>query len=102
MKSLHVSCPSICVSRVSDVQQGIIPSNSNFNRQFLDLLKRIFVYDPVDRITAKEALQHPWFKEIANPDDGTEALKIRGMRDAEKAARDARERGRRPTDYQKQ
>lgn len=41
------------------------------------------MYDPADRITAKEALQHPWFKEIATPDDGTEAIKIRKIREAE-------------------
>ena len=54
-----------------------MPSNTAFSRQFLDLLKKIFVYDPAHRITAKQALQHPWFREIAHPDDGTEAAKIR-------------------------
>ncbi|KAF2715605.1 kinase-like protein [Pleomassaria siparia CBS 279.74] len=53
-----------------------IPPHTAFNRQFLDLLKKIFVYDPKRRITAKEALQHPWFKESLM-DDGTEAHKIR-------------------------
>ncbi len=62
------------------VDQDIIPGNSNFSRQFLDLLKKIFVYDPAKRITAKQALQHPWFNELANPDDGTEAAKIRTER----------------------
>ncbi|KAJ9297201.1 hypothetical protein DTO271G3_4494 [Paecilomyces variotii] len=52
-----------------------IPSNTPFNRQFLDLLQRIFVYDPKNRITAKQALKHPWFKESII-DDGTEALRI--------------------------
>ncbi|KAJ9219297.1 kinase-like domain-containing protein [Paecilomyces variotii] len=52
-----------------------IPSNTPFNRQFLDLLQRIFVYDPKNRITAKQALKHPWFKETII-DDGTEALRI--------------------------
>lgn len=55
----------------------IIPDNNKFCRNFLDLLRKIFVYDPSERITAKEALQHPWFKEAATPDDGTEATKIR-------------------------
>ena len=50
-----------------------------FNRSFLDLLKRIFVYDPKKRITAKQALAHPWFKETLQ-DDGTEAYKIRMSR----------------------
>lgn len=54
----------------------IIPPINNFNRLFLDLLRKIFVYDPKKRITAREALQHPWFDEIVE-DDGTEATKIR-------------------------
>ncbi|KAI9672257.1 MAG: dual specificity protein kinase kns1 [Alyxoria varia] len=53
-----------------------IPPNGNFNKQFLDLLAKIFVYDPKKRITAKQALNHPWFKETLQ-DDGTEAIKIR-------------------------
>ncbi|OAA58628.1 protein kinase [Niveomyces insectorum RCEF 264] len=65
----------------------IIPSSNGFLRQFLDLLRRIFVYDPTQRITAKEALQHPWFREVAVQDDGTEAAKIRHER-----ARASRER----------
>ncbi|RAH73264.1 putative protein kinase (Lkh1) [Aspergillus aculeatinus CBS 121060] len=52
-----------------------IPSNTKFHRLFLDLLQKIFVYDPKNRITAKEALKHPWFKESL-VDDGTEALRI--------------------------
>lgn len=38
------------------------------------------MYDPEDRITAKKALQHDWFKEAATPDDGTEAAKIKAQR----------------------
>lgn len=48
-------------------------------KNFLDLLEKIFVYDPAARITAKEALQHPWFKELAR-DDGTEAALIQEKR----------------------
>jgi dual-specificity kinase len=59
------------------MNQDIIPSNNQFFKQFLDLLRKIFVYDPAQRITAKQALNHPWFKEVAQPDDGTEAAKIR-------------------------
>lgn len=55
----------------------IIPNNTPFLKNFRDLLKKIFVYDPAHRITAKQALQHPWFKETAHPDDGTEAAKIK-------------------------
>ncbi|KAI1822709.1 kinase-like domain-containing protein [Xylaria intraflava] len=61
------------MKRLSD----IIPATSPFLRLFLDLLQKIFVYDPAKRITARQALAHPWFREPAIPDDGTEALKIR-------------------------
>ncbi|PCH01414.1 Hypothetical protein PENO1_043370 [Penicillium occitanis (nom. inval.)] len=54
-----------------------IPQNHAFNKQFLDLLQKIFVYDPKQRLTAKQALKHPWFKETI-VDDGTEALKYSG------------------------
>jgi len=56
-----------------------IPANTPFNKQLLDLLRKIFVYDPKNRITAKEALKHPWFKETL-VDDGTEAIRIREER----------------------
>ncbi|CAG8108468.1 unnamed protein product [Penicillium salamii] len=55
--------------------QEFIPTNTPFSRAFLDLLQKIFVYDPKNRITAKAALQHPWFKESL-VDDGTEAYRI--------------------------
>ncbi|KAK3302571.1 kinase-like domain-containing protein [Chaetomium strumarium] len=55
----------------------IVPSTNKFLEQFLDLLQKIFVYDPAQRITAKQALQHPWFREVAPQDDGTEAARIR-------------------------
>ncbi|KAI0128755.1 kinase-like domain-containing protein [Xylariales sp. AK1849] len=61
------------MKRLSD----IIPASTNFLKQFLDLLEKIFVYDPSKRITARQALDHPWFRETAVPDDGTEAAKIR-------------------------
>ncbi|KAK5145051.1 hypothetical protein LTR04_001406 [Oleoguttula sp. CCFEE 6159] len=79
MKSLNVSNPLADVfpaSILTNMFQETIPPYTDFNRQFLDLLRRIFVYDPKKRITAKQALQHPWFKEVLQ-DDGTEATKIR-------------------------
>ncbi|KAI5795761.1 kinase-like domain-containing protein [Geopyxis carbonaria] len=60
----------------------IIPSNSSFNKQFLDLLKKIFVYDPNKRITAKDALKHPWFREVLQ-DEGTEAARCAAERIAD-------------------
>lgn len=62
------------------VTQDIIPATNTFNKQFLDLLRKIFVYDPRARITAKNALKHPWFRETLI-DDGTEAARIRRERE---------------------
>ncbi|KAF6818364.1 protein kinase [Colletotrichum musicola] len=61
----------------SNIQQDFIPLNTTYYENFLDLLRKIFVYDPQHRITAKQALEHPWFKQEDTPDDGTEAEKIR-------------------------
>lgn len=79
-------------------QKEIIPSNGpsgDFYHLFIDLLRKIFVYDPVKRITAKQALQHPWFKLVCPEDDGTEAVKFRQdsmkREAAERRAREYRE-----------
>ncbi|MCJ1352928.1 MAG: dual specificity protein kinase kns1 [Icmadophila ericetorum] len=61
----------------------IVQPITAFNKQFLDLLRKIFQNDPAKRITAKEALKHPWFKETL-VDDGTEAARIRRERDEAK------------------
>ena len=66
--------------------QEIIPGHTPFNKLFMDLLRRIFVYDPTRRISAKEALQHPWFREHFE-DDGPEATKIRIAREKHEALR---------------
>ncbi|KAI7464893.1 dual specificity tyrosine-phosphorylation-regulated kinase 3 [Hortaea werneckii] len=60
--------------------EEIIPETNRFNKLFLDLLRKIFVYDPKRRITAREALKHPWFDELVE-DDGTEAGRIRVERE---------------------
>ncbi|GAB5591468.1 serine threonine protein kinase CMGC group [Umbelopsis nana] len=41
--------------------QEIIPPSSNLNRHLLELLQRLLMYDPADRISAHEALKHPFF-----------------------------------------
>lgn len=77
-------------SQTDENLQDIIPDTSRFSRLFLDLLLRIFTYDPKRRITAKEALQHPWFSDTATPDDGTEAIRIKMQRQQEAAELAAR------------
>lgn len=49
------------------------------------------MYDPKQRITAKQALKHPWFKESI-VDDGTEALRIRDQREEDARLNEARAR----------
>jgi dual-specificity kinase len=78
--------------------EEIIPPNNQFNRLFLDLLRKIFVYDPKKRISAREALKHPWFDELVE-DDGTEATRIRAERErlaqvaeSERSGQDVRKR----------
>ncbi|EXK23537.1 CMGC/CLK protein kinase [Fusarium oxysporum f. sp. melonis 26406] len=52
----------------------IIPRRSNaFRKNFADLLKRIFVFNPDHRITAKQALQHPCLIGVVQRDEGTVA-----------------------------
>jgi dual-specificity kinase len=79
--------------------EEIIPTGSGrvgtngtrFNELFLDLLRKIFVYDPKKRITAREALKHPWFDELVE-DDGTEAGRIRIERERLEKDREAERR----------
>lgn len=78
MKALEVcELAALELCRDANSLQDIIPQSSKFLRLFLDLLRKIFVYDPAERITAKQALDHEWFRELAYTDDGTEAAKIR-------------------------
>ena len=73
------------------LRQDTIPPHTDFNKHFLDLLRRIFVYNPKNRITAKEALKHPWFQ-CSLQDDGTEAAKIKAQKE-EKERKEAAARG---------
>lgn len=41
----------------------------NLSENGFDLLSKFFIYDPEKRITAAEALEHPYFKELPLPKD---------------------------------
>jgi dual-specificity kinase len=41
--------------------QDVIPPGDAVNRQFLDLVRRLLAFDPAQRITVRDALQHPYF-----------------------------------------
>lgn len=45
---------------------GKLFPNFKDKKNFFDLLHRVFTYIPEERITAKEALAHPFFHEIRN------------------------------------
>jgi len=44
----------------------VIPNCSN---HALDLLEKIFIFNPNDRITASQALKHPFFEDLHDSDD---------------------------------
>jgi dual-specificity kinase len=99
MKKLEVCSSSPCHSRYyTNIAKDTIQPHNEFNRQFLDLLKKIFVYTPDKRITAHQALKHKWFKETLQ-DDGTEATRIRDEKAAALRKKEADEQRRRAGYY---
>jgi serine/threonine protein kinase len=48
------------------LQELVPPGHSDSQDLFLDLLKRMLVLDPSKRITAREALAHPWLQQSAS------------------------------------
>lgn len=52
--------------------RDIVPPHNSFFENLLDLLKKMLVYDPARRITAEQALSHPWFQEQAQHSDASE------------------------------
>ncbi|KAJ3554152.1 hypothetical protein NP233_g12483 [Leucocoprinus birnbaumii] len=41
--------------------EEVIPPIDSINRQFLDLVRRLLAFDPAQRSTVREALNHPYF-----------------------------------------
>ena len=48
--------------------QELIPQTDGINKQFYDLVRRLLMFDPAQRITVKDALQHPYFS-VRIPDE---------------------------------
>lgn len=42
--------------------------DGNLDKNGLDLLDRMLIYDPAKRISAKQALQHPYFDDLDKSD----------------------------------
>ncbi|KII89775.1 hypothetical protein PLICRDRAFT_108206 [Plicaturopsis crispa FD-325 SS-3] len=47
--------------RATRALQDVIPPTDLANRQFLDLVRKLLAFDPAQRITVKDALNHPYF-----------------------------------------
>ena len=51
---------------ISKIKTGIFDKNNNrwinASKEVKDLISKLLVYEPKKRLTANEALQHPWFK----------------------------------------
>ena len=82
---MYARFPLATSARTNNYQETI-PKTYPFNTSFVDLLNRIFVYDPKNRITAKQALEHPWFQQTLQ-DDGTEAKRIQKEKEKSQAYR---------------
>eukprot|EP01029_Cantina_marsupialis_P009587 TRINITY_DN2226_c0_g1_i1.p1 TRINITY_DN2226_c0_g1~~TRINITY_DN2226_c0_g1_i1.p1 ORF type:complete len:384 (+),score=66.32 TRINITY_DN2226_c0_g1_i1:116-1267(+) len=53
---------------VETLSRSVAPSDY-LDPQMIDLIERMLVFDPCSRITAKEALEHPFFHSSPFPDD---------------------------------
>ncbi|KAI8063492.1 kinase-like domain-containing protein [Gongronella butleri] len=52
-----------CVRKMKTIDHLITP-DTPMNVQFRDLISKMLVYDPKERITAREALRHPFFHSV--------------------------------------
>lgn len=48
--------------------QEIIPQTDMINVHFLDLVRKLLMFDPKQRITVREALRHPYFSQVIPPE----------------------------------
>lgn len=49
-------------------QQEIITPTDIINKHFLDLVRKLLTFDPTQRVTVREALNHPYFQ-LGVPDE---------------------------------
>ena len=50
------------------LRQEIIAPTDIINKHFLDLVRKLLTFDPTQRITVREALNHPYFQ-LSIPDE---------------------------------
>ncbi len=61
----------------------IVPEFKYVSRDALDILKKMMTYDPERRISAEEALKHPWIAKKAYEETDNEATfkALKNLRD---------------------
>ena len=60
--------PSVSLSAFPYLRQEIIGPTDIINKHFLDLVRKLLIFDPTQRITVREALNHPYFQ-LSIPDE---------------------------------
>lgn len=51
------------------ILQDIIHPTDQINRLFLDLVRRLLCFDPAQRITVRDALNHAYFMQSISPEE---------------------------------
>lgn len=54
--------PSLASYMSLHLRQEIIAPTDTINKHFLDLVRKLLTFDPTQRITVREALNHPYFQ----------------------------------------
>lgn len=49
---------------------------SSLSKKALSLMSGLLAMNPADRISGEQALQHPWFDDIRNPEDDAQLLNM--------------------------
>ena len=60
--AVRFSFVGLCSVKLTGVRiQEVIPPTDHINKLFLNLVQKLLAFDPDQRITVREALQHPYF-----------------------------------------
>ncbi|KAL4509217.1 hypothetical protein ABPG72_018148 [Tetrahymena utriculariae] len=76
MYELLSGCPPFDAETDDEIEEKILQGGYSFPSEYfggvsdeaIDLLKKLLTYIPTFRISAKQALEHPWFQKISNKD----------------------------------